>query len=129
MSEEKVSCTAGWNDLAISKASSLLKQSVHFLSSSSYLESEETVADVSKHFLALEVDGLSFLTFFSEKTGVGEVTINESLTAPIMATVDRSTRALSLLSLPGVASNFLASRFSFLSLYEGVASWANCSGV
>ena len=124
ISEEKVSCTAGWKDLGISKASSLLKWSVHFLSSSSYLES---VANLSEDFLALEVDGFSF--FFSGMTGVGEATVPNSLTAPITATVDRSTRVLSLLSLLGVASNFHASHFSFLSLYDGVASWANCSGV
>ena len=57
------------------------------------------------------------------------MTVTDSLTAPITETVAGSARVLSLLSLLGVASNFLASRFSFLSLYDGVASWANCSGV
>ena len=71
------------------------------------------MADLSEDFLTLEVDGLSFFIFFSGTTRVGEVTVPDSLTAPITATVDGSTRVLSLLSLLGVASYFLASHFLF----------------
>ena len=83
--DEKVGCKV----LAMSNAYNLLQRSVYFLSSSSYLVS---VTDFSPDVLALEVDGLSFLAFFSGTTGVGEVTVPESLTAPITATVDGSTK-------------------------------------
>ena len=66
-----------------------------------------------KDFLALDVEGLSFLAFFSGTTLGGEARVPASLIAPITATVDGSTKVLSLL---GVDSNFLASRYSFFSL-------------
>ena len=90
--DEKVGCKV----LAMSSASNLLKRSAHFFSSSSYLASE---TEFSADFLALDKDGLSFLAFFCRTTGVGEVTVPESLTAPITATVDGSTKVLSFLGV------------------------------
>ena len=77
------------------------------------------MADLSStDFLVLAVEGLSFLAFFSG-TGVGgEDNVPVSLTAPISATVEGSTKVL---SLPPHAS-------LFFNLY-GVASWACCSGI
>ena len=96
-------------DFAIRSASSLLKWSFHFLSSSSYFESSTDLSD----FLDFEEEGLSFLTFFSGTTGGGDEAIAVPDTGPMTATEDGSTRVL---SLEGVDSNFLASLFSFLSL-------------
>ena len=105
---EKVGWSVGCRDLVISSASSLLKRSVHFLSSSSYFESSTDLSD----FLDFEEEGLS-LTFFSGTTGGGDEAVAVPDTGPMMATEDGSTRVL---SLEGVDSNFLASLFSFLSL-------------
>ena len=104
---QKVGWSDGWRVLAIRSASSLLKRSVHFLSSSSYLD---CLTDFSAGFLDFEEDGLSFLTFFSGTTGGGDEVVAEAETGPMTATEEGST---SVLSLVGVASNFLASLFSF----------------
>ena len=75
-------------------------------------------------FLDLEVQGLSFFAFFSGTAAGGDEIDSLSPTAPITETVDGSTKVPSLIGVEEL-SNF----FSFFSLYEGVASWAFCSGV
>ena len=107
------------------KASSRLKHSAHFESKSAILSSAEdgggfeTVAVGDLSFLPTFLE--SFLTFLS---GGGASTVGLEVlgfsTGPITDTLDGSTK--SSLSLVGVASSFLASLFSFLILYEGVAS-------
>ena len=113
----------GGKDLDTRSASKRLNLSDHFLSNSSIFFSE----DFSTVFLDLVADGLSFLTFFSGTDSGGEDTETLSLTAPITATVDGSTKVPSLEGHE--SSAFLASRFSFFSLYEGVANCIFCSGV
>ena len=67
-----------------------------------------------------EVEGFSFFDFFSGgATGEGDLTVPWSSTAPITETDAGSTRVS--LSLDEVESSFIASHFSFLNLYEGVA--------
>ena len=61
------------------RASNLLKRLVHFLSSSSYLESS---TDLSEDFLDFKEAGLSFLTFFSGTAGVGDETEAEDRYRP-----------------------------------------------
>ena len=82
---EKVGCSAGCSDLAMRSASNLLKRLVHFLSSSSYLESS---TDLSVDFFDFEDAGLSFLTFFSGTAGDGDEAVAEADTVP---RVDKST--------------------------------------
>ena len=74
-----------------------------------------SVTDFSTVFLDLEVDGLSFLGFLSGTESGEEAMEVVSLTAP--------TKVVKVPSLEGEESSaLLASRFSFFSLYEGVAS-------
>ena len=107
--EEKV----GGKLLDISSASKQLNLSDHFWSNSSIFLS---VADLSTDFLDFEVVGLSFLSFLSG----GEETTGVSETGAITDTVAGSTKVLSLEGEE--TSAFLASRFSFFNLYDGVAS-------
>ena len=89
-----------------------LNLSDHFWSNSPIFLSVDFTTD----FLDFEVDGLSFLGFLSG----GEETEVVSETGAITDTVDGSTKVL---SLEGEESSaFLASRFSFFKLYDGVAS-------
>ena len=89
-----------------------LNLSDHFWSNSSIFLS----VDFSTDFLDFEVDGLSFLGFLSG----GEETEGVSETGAITDTVDGSTKVLSFEGEENSA--FLASRFSFFNLYDGVAS-------
>ena len=107
------------------RASSRLKRSAHFQSKSAILSSVEdeggfkTVAVGDLSFLPTFLE--SFLTFLS---GGGPPTVGLEVlgfsTGPMTDTLDGSIKFS--LSLVGVASSFLASLFSFLILYEGVAS-------
>ena len=120
ISEEKAGC----NVFDKSKASSLLKCLDHLLSNSANLVSVE-----SEVFLALESDesedfltfagSLSFLSFFSGGTEeeAGDLSTAAWPTTPITETLAGSTSSDG--SLVGVA-DFLASRFSFFNLYDGV---------
>ena len=83
---------------------------------------------LSVGFLDLEEDGSSFLAFFSGTVEGGEETEPVSLIALTTDMIAGSTKGPSLLGVVAI-SNFLASRFSFFNLYEGVASCAFCSGV
>ena len=79
-------------------------------------------------FFGLGGRELVLLCFLFRKCSRGDETKPVSLTAPITDTVDGSTKVPSLIGVEEL-SNFLASRISFYSLYEGVPSWAFCSGV
>ena len=120
ISEEKAGC----NVFDKSKASSLFKRSDHLLTAILVsVESEVFLAlesVQSEDFLTLE-DSLSFLSFFSGGTEeeAGDLSVSGWPTTPMMDTLAGSTSSED--SLVGVAvSDFLASRFSLFSLYEGV---------
>ena len=117
-SEEKV----GSKLLANIKASRRLKRSDHLLSSSANFSSVlclETFVEGDFSFLLIL---LSFLGFLSGGgTTAGDFTAPCSSMTPTTDPLDGSTKSCSE-SWEGVGSVSLASRFSFLSLYEGVAN-------
>ena len=126
--------------LASNKASKLLKRSDHFWSSSAIFESVVSLAGLlsltdfaglSECDLALDVVALSLSIFFillASSPEPGDCDIPWPSTTPIIDTEAGSTReglgecTLSLLGVESSDSSLLASHFSFLSLYEGVAS-------
>ena len=122
--EEKV----GSKLLAIIKASRRLKRSDHLLSISANFSSVLCFDIFVEGDFSFLLFLLSFLGFLSGGgTGAGDFTDPCPSTTPITDMLDGSTSWSE--SWEGVESESFASRFSFLSLYEGVDNCWSCSDV